>query len=233
VPDLPVAELVVFVHGLWLTGQECALLRRRLAREFGFDVRTFRYPTVSAPMAEITQRLERFVQQLPAAAPLHWVGHSLGGLVIHRFLERHPCALRERPPGRVVFLGTPAVASRAALRAGRVRLLAALMGRCVAEELLIEQPRRWASAQPLGIIAGSRAMGLGRLFAGFAEPNDGTVAVSETRLPGASAHLTLPVSHMGMLLSARVARATGTFLREGHFGSVRGAQPRSSSARNR
>ena len=51
----------------------------------------------------------------------------------------------------------------------------------------------------------------------FAEPNDGSVAVSETRLPGATDHITLPVSHMGMLLSARVARETGGFLVHGHF----------------
>ncbi|HTV50658.1 MAG TPA: alpha/beta fold hydrolase [Steroidobacteraceae bacterium] len=227
------SETVVFVHGLWLTGHESALLKRRLARDFGFDVRTFRYPTVSASMAEIGQRLERFVHELPAA-PLHWVGHSLGGLVIHRFLERRPEQLAERAPGRVVFLGTPALASRAARSAGRVRLLAALMGRCVAEELLVARPRCWASAEPLGIIAGSRSMGFGRLFARFAEDNDGTIAVSETRLPGAREHLTLPVSHMGMLLSATVARATGNFLREGHFGRVRGAHvARSSSCRSR
>ena len=213
-------DTVVFVHGLWLTGRESVLLKRRLAREFGFEVRTFRYPTVSASMAEITQRLERFVHDI--APPLHWVGHSLGGLVIHRFLEAQPHGGAGRC-GRVVLLGTPALASRAALRAGRVRLLAALMGRCVAEELLIERPRRWSSPCPLGIIAGSRSMGFGRWFARFAEDNDGTIAVSETRLPGASEHLTLPVSHMGMLLSARVAQATGHFLREGHFGAVRGA----------
>jgi hypothetical protein len=53
----------------------------------------------------------------------------------------------------------------------------------------------------------------------FDEANDGTVAVSETRLPGAKAHIVLPVSHSGMLLSARVAHEVGQFLELGHFGS--------------
>ena len=52
---------------------------------------------------------------------------------------------------------------------------------------------------------------------GFAEENDGTVAVSETRMPGATDHIVLPVSHLGMLLSARVARETGSFLTAGRF----------------
>jgi hypothetical protein len=53
----------------------------------------------------------------------------------------------------------------------------------------------------------------------FQEANDGTVAVSETKLPGAKAHIVLPVSHTGMLLSARVAFETGQFLELGHFGA--------------
>jgi hypothetical protein len=47
--------------------------------------------------------------------------------------------------------------------------------------------------------------------------NDGTVAVSETRLPGATDFITMPVGHMGLLMSARVARETCQFLKEGRF----------------
>jgi hypothetical protein len=36
-------------------------------------------------------------------------------------------------------------------------------------------------------------------------------------MPGATDHIVLPVSHLGMLLSARVARETGSFLTEGRF----------------
>jgi len=52
----------------------------------------------------------------------------------------------------------------------------------------------------------------------FGEDNDGTVAVSETRLPGAAAVMTMPVSHMGLLWSAAVAREAGSFLEHGCFG---------------
>jgi hypothetical protein len=51
----------------------------------------------------------------------------------------------------------------------------------------------------------------------FDEPNDGAVAISETRLPGAKAHLVLPVNHTGMLLSPRVAEEAGRFLATGAF----------------
>ena len=206
------AEEVVYVHGLWMSGGESLLLRRRLAHEFGLRVHPFRYAAAASTMTEITARLQRFVRDLNATR-LHFVGHSLGGLVIYRFLER----FADQPAGRVVFLGTPAVASRAAVQASHIRLLAQLMGRSVGDELLRPRERRWSMDRPLGIIAGTQPVGFGQFVAHFDEACDGTIGVSETRLPGATDHITLPVSHLGMLVSARVARETGTFLRQGHF----------------
>ena len=43
------------------------------------------------------------------------------------------------------------------------------------------------------------------------------MAVSETKLPGHKAHLALPVSHMGMLMSGLVARQVANFLDDGRF----------------
>jgi pimeloyl-ACP methyl ester carboxylesterase len=208
-------SIVIYVHGLWLSGRESLFLRRRLASAFGFETHAFRYPSVSARMLDIAEGLDRFVRERTGAGSrVHFVGHSLGGLVIYRFLERFP----RQPPGRVVFLGTPSVASRAAARVGRIAWAAPLVGHCVAEELFDVRERRWQILdRELGIIAGTRPMGLGQFFAQFDEASDGTIAVAETQLPGATDHLTLPVSHMGMLLSARVAAQVGHFLERGRF----------------
>jgi pimeloyl-ACP methyl ester carboxylesterase len=208
---------VVYVHGLWMSGGESLFLRRRLASEFGLQVHAFRYSAAHSTMTKITARLQSFVESLEAPR-VHFVGHSLGGLVIYRFLERFP----QQPPGRAVFLGTPCVASRAAEQAAQFRLVASLMGQPVADELLQPQERRWTTDRPLGIIAGTQAIGFGQILAQFEEDSDGTVAVSETRLPGATDHLSLPVSHLGLLVSTRVARETGLFLQEGRFSSADG-----------
>jgi pimeloyl-ACP methyl ester carboxylesterase len=203
---------VVYVHGLWMPGDESLVLGRRLSHEFALRLHAFRYSAVGSGMSQISERLADFVREL-AAPEVHFIGHSLGGLVIHRFLERFPA----QPPGRVVFLGTPSVASRAAEHAGRFGPVAHLMGQSVAEELLQPHERRWTHPLPLGVIAGTQPIGLGQFLARFDEENDGTVAVSETRMPGASDHIVLPVSHLGMLLSARVAEETGRFLTQGRF----------------
>ena len=194
-----------------MSGGEGLLLRYRLAREVGAEVHAFSYSAAQQGMDQISARLAEFVTALDPPN-LHFVGHSLGGLVIYSFFERYAS-----PPGRVVFLATPCVASRAAEQAGQAPFMSALMGRAVAEELLTPRQRRWRFDRPLGIIAGSHSFGVGQFVAGFDEESGGTVAVSETRLPGASAHIVVPVSHAGMLVSARVARETAHFLREGRF----------------
>lgn len=211
VPD----TAAVFVHGLFLNGAEFTLLRRRLARDFGIPGHRFSYPTVRGSVDGAVAMLRRFVERIDAER-IHFVGHSLGGLILCRYFEAFPC---DRP-GRVVMLGSPLSGSRSAQAVARHALTRRIIGPLVHAELVQPcQPRRWQCPVELGVIAGTSPMGLGRFFARFDEDCDGTVAVSETRLPGQTAHLTLPVSHMGMLMSARVARQVGEFLAHGRFQS--------------
>jgi pimeloyl-ACP methyl ester carboxylesterase len=201
-----------------MNGADGLVLRRRVARDFQMKTHGFHYSSVSGAMGDITARLAERIRSLVSlgADRVHLVGHSLGGIVIYRTLER----FQDLPPGRVVFLGTPAVTSRAAVGAhDRLRWAAKLLGTCVTEELLTDHSRRWQVERELGIVAGTRRMGMGQFFARFDCDNDGTVSVNEARLPGATAFITQPVSHMGLLLSADVARETGAFLKEGRFTS--------------
>jgi pimeloyl-ACP methyl ester carboxylesterase len=203
----------VFVHGLFLNGAEFTLLRRRVAAGYGFSCHRFSYPTVRGSMDATLEQLRRFVERIDADR-IHFIGHSLGGVVLCRYFETSP----DPRTGRVVMLGSPLAGSRSARAVARHALLRKVVGPLVARELVDEPaPRQWNCARELGLIAGTRPMGLGRFFARFDEASDGTVCVSETKLPGHTAHITLPVSHMGMLLSAVVARQVGEFLERGKF----------------
>ena len=64
-------------------------------------------------MGDVVAQLAKFVERIDAEQ-VHFVGHSLGGLVLYRYFETAPCA----QPGRVVFLGSPTVKSRTAERVG-------------------------------------------------------------------------------------------------------------------
>lgn len=203
---------VVFVHGLWLTGVESTLLRRRVGADVHCSTHAFKYPSVTASMAEINRRLGEFISGLGASS-VHLVGHSLGGIVVLRFLEERT----DLPPGRAVLLGAPVHGSRAAEGVARWPLGKAILGQNIAAEVLTSHTRRWDGRRELGIIAGDLSRGLGRLFGDLDGTNDGTVSVSETELPGATDRIVMPVSHTGMLFSIEVAHQTARFLASGSF----------------
>src|SRR5262249_52965437 len=149
-------------------------------------------PTVRGSVEGAVESLRRFVERIDAER-VHFVGHSLGGLVLCRYFEAFPC---DRP-GRVVMLGSPLSGSRSAQAAGRFAITRRIVGPLVNAELVNDcQPRRWQCQSELGVIAGTSPRGLGRFLAKFDEDCDGTVSVSETKLAGQTAHLTMPYSHM-------------------------------------
>ena len=114
-------------------------MRRRLSARHGFECHSFGYRTTGRAMSEIITQLTHFVDRIDAEE-VHFVGHSLGGLVLYRYFETAPCA----KPGRVVFLGSPTVKSRTAERVGRLPVFSSLIGRMVHDELVWPQdPRAW------------------------------------------------------------------------------------------
>lgn len=199
---------VIFVHGLWMHSSEGSLLRIRLARALDADTPTFNYRSVTERLEHATDRLAAQMRTL--AGPVHLVGHSLGGLLVLRLFERHA----DLPQGRVVLLGSPVIGSHAAERVSTVPVIARMLGHSH-PELVNASPA--CATREIGMIAGNRPIGLGRLFTRFDEPNDGTVAVRETELECATDRIVLPVGHTGMLISPQVARETAHFLRYGRF----------------
>jgi len=203
---------VVLVHGLWFGAWSLGLLARRL-RQAGFEPRRFRYRTTRAGLAEHARALRRFLGN-PGATPVHFVAHSLGGLVTLRMIADND----DLPDGRVVLLGSPLGGSVAARRSGRLPGARRLLG--AARETLESGYTCLAADRDVAMIAGSRPVGLGLLLGGLGEPGDGTVAVTETRAEGLREHRLLPVTHTGMLLSKQVAREVVQFLRSGSFSAA-------------
>ena len=92
-----------------------------------------------------------------------------------------------------------------------------IFGHLAGTELLHDGRPHWHGPAEVGVIAGSHSLGFGRFLGHLPEPNDGTVAVEEATLDGASDLLVLPVSHTGLLASEDVVAATVRFLNSGRF----------------
>ena len=210
-------EVVVLVHGLWMNGLEFGVLGHRLRSEHGFDIRTFSYPTLHGDLGSVCSALAEFTERSSEGRVVHLVGHSLGGMLVHRTLSE--CGAG-RLNGNAVLLGSPLNGSRAARGVARFAMLRPLLGPLVLEELAEPRGRAWTGANALGAIAGTLRMGMGQFFAHFDDDNDGTVGVSETIIPGLADHLVLPHSHVGMLFATDVAREVAHFLRHGRFSAT-------------
>ena len=200
---------VVLVHGLWLGGWVMQGLRLRLARR-GYAAYIFSYPSVAQSLDAHAQRLAARMDELREPL-IHLVGHSLGGLVVLRCLRNHG----ERRIGRVVLMGTPVRACMSGRHlenlAGGRRLLGA------SRDIWRSLPETFRPRCELGVIAGSRPWGLGRMLMRLPGTNDGVVRLEETEVAGMRARVVLPLSHSGMLASAHVAREVAAFLERGAF----------------
>lgn len=198
------AELVILVHGLWMNGIELRCLGRRLKR-CGFSVCYFRYCSWKGTLGEAASALHRFVEQRMGTR-IHLVGHSLGGIVIARMLEEG----KLDQLGRVVLIGSPQKGSRLAAKLEECSLGRFILGPVAREGIIRKRPPSLAPFEPL-VVAGTLPFGFARFF-GVGTPNDGTVAVAETEVPGSSP-LTVRASHMGMLFSKTAAQDICNFLK--------------------
>ncbi len=207
-------DSVILVHGLWMNGMEMSVLRRRLQLEHGFEAQTFAYPTLHGDAEEIGRELAQTARDAGRrGGRVHLVGHSLGGAFVYKALVE--CGAEV--DGNAVVLGSPLNGSRAAQGVSRHPMLRPLLGPHVLRELAQPRERCWTRGGALGAIAGSMRMGTGQYFTRFDEDHDGSVAVSETIIPGLQDHLVLPHSHMGLIFAADVAAQVAHFLRQGRF----------------
>lgn len=206
-------ETVVLLHGLWLAGWCMGLLARPFHRA-GFDVRLYSYPSVSADLEQNAERLGAYVRGLDADV-VHFVGHSLGGIVIRALFHY---AMPERP-GRAVTVVSPHNGSYVAATLARSRVGRAALGRSVAE---LAAGLTWPPPdREIGVISGRGGVGLGRLVPGLARPNDGVLALTEMQLAGARDMITLDHSHTAMLLAPAVGQQACHFIQHGGFDRAR------------
>lgn len=155
-----------------------------------------------------------------AASRLHFVGHSMGAIVVRLYLQEH----RPANLGRVVLLGPPNAGSPVADRLGRSALCRWLVGpnlsrlgtRTTDALPAGTMPKLLPPDYEVGIIAGN--MSLNPVFSRWhVGENDGAVSVDSARLAGARDFIVVPHSHTGMLWRKAVVAQVLAFLRTGQF----------------
>ncbi len=208
-------ESVVLIHGLARSSMAMNRMAKELRKE-GYHVINVDYPSTSASIEKLTQQVFRNLQpQLAEVGTVHFVTHSMGGIILRQYLQKN-----ELPNlGRVIMLAPPSRGSEVADKLGTTLLYKWINGPAGNQlgtgknslPLRLDEP-----VFELGIIAGDRSINpiLSMLIPG---PDDGKVALKRVKPATYSDYLQMHVTHACMMWNRKVISQTVYFLRYGTF----------------
>lgn len=210
-------ECVVLLHGLARTSTSMKPIEKVLAGD-GYQVSNISYPSRRGTIEELAKEtIDRGVEACGAseAATIHFVTHSMGGIIVRFYLENHDLPQL----GRVVMLAPPNQGSEVVDNWQNVPGYGVINGPA-GQQLGTDPdsiPRNLGPVSyPVGIIAGNRTMNL-LLSLSLPNANDGKVSVESTKVEGMADFIEVPDTHTFIMRSDDVIQQVVHFLKHGRF----------------
>jgi len=209
---------VILLHGMGRTHRSMATMASHLADK-GYRVVNQDYPSTQATIETLSRSIvAETVQNCQSehpSAPVHFVTHSLGGILVRQYLQAH-----RLPPGsRVVMLSPPNQGSEIADLLMDNFLYRWIMGPAGQQlgTTAASVPNRLGPVDvPVGIIAGDST--LEPWFSSRVPgPDDGKVSVERARLKEMADFLVVHKSHGFIMNDPEVIAQTIHFLEHGVF----------------
>ncbi|HHX8659544.1 triacylglycerol lipase [Vibrio diabolicus] len=201
---------IIILHGLYMHGLVMQPLSQKL-RKLGYETQVLSYNTVAIDESSLFDSIDHSLNPLTANV---LVGHSLGGLMIKRYLaNRQPSTSLI---SHVVAIGSPL---KGASIVGRIQDLGlgAILGNSP-HHGLNKHDDAWAFPQKLGSIAGTMPIGARPLLIRNDNTmSDGTVTVEETRLDGMQDHIEVKQTHTSLIYNTFVPQQIDHFIRTDYF----------------
>ena len=196
---------VVLLHGLTRSPASMWLMQRSLEAQ-GYRVVNQAYPSRSADIETLAeQALPEALEACRDAKTIHFVTHSMGGILLWYWVSKNP----DPRFGRAVLLGPPSAGSEIVDRFQDWKIFRALNGPAGLQ--LGTEPDSFPNRLPqeadmeMAVIAGTRSMS--PLFSALIPgPDDGKVSVRSAFAMPAETKVTMPVSHTWMMMSPGVIR---------------------------
>ncbi len=208
-------ECVIFLHGLARTANSMQKIANTF-EEQGFAVANIDYPSREHPIEVLAPlAIEQGLAQCPEATKIHFITHSLGGILVRYYLKQN-----ELPNlGRVVMLAPPNQGSEV------VDNYLAIPGFVMFNGPAVKQLGTDNNSMPInlgkaefevGIVAGTKTINP-ILSLSLDNPDDGKVSLEKTKVEGMSDFIAVPHSHPYIMKSPTVIDYALSFIRTGRF----------------
>jgi triacylglycerol lipase len=228
VPRIRAAEgdYVIVVHGLTWAKATMKRMGAHLHAN-GYHTIEVHYPSRSIPLEEIvTQYIQpAIVEHCPdKTRRIHFVGHSMGCIVIRKLLADHPI----ENLGKVVLLAAPNQGTEMADFFTQSAPFQKILGPAV--KSIGTGPDSWPNRLGHVDFAPGIIMGLKEYFPLVSElipgADDGVVRVESGKVSGMAELIVVPTTHIRMPSARIVKTQTGYFLRHGKFEQSLTVEPR-------
>ncbi len=213
---------IIYLHGIGRSSRSLSAIKKAMPTEGHVHI-PFEYPSTRVSIERASGYLNSVIESLRDVSRISFVVHSMGGLVVRRYLKDH----RDHRIHRMVMMGTPNNGAELADMLKGNFLFRTIYGPA-GQELVTEADGTIKSLPTpdfeFGIVAGGKGddKGFNRLLPG---DNDGTVTIASARLVGAADFLQVPKIHSFLMTDATVIAAVRHFLEHGCFSPDRKADP--------
>ena len=208
-------DYVVILHGIARSSSHMEDLAEHLEQQ-GYEVINQDYQSTDFTLQQLIDRIHRDIsKQITRNKPVHFVGYSMGGLMVRAIINEH----RPQNLGRVVQLAPPNKGSEVADFLKNNWLYQAIYGpagqQLTTDQEAIEDIFGEVDYE-LGIIAGNSTIDpiSSAIIPG---DDDGKVSVESTKLEGMKDHIVVSASHTFFPSNETVHQQTEHFIKHGYF----------------
>lgn len=208
-------DYVVLLHGILIGSWQMHPLSTFFAEQ-GYEVINIAYPSTDYNLEKLSSIVAADIKKrIIIDKPVHFIGYSMGGLVIRATLKKY----KPKIMGRVVQIATPNKGSEIADRLKNNIFYKFLYGPA-GQQLITDQSKIKSLFGPidydLGIIAGYGANNF--IFKKtFDGENDGTVAVNKVFIAGCKDYIKIRGTHFFMPFDTEVKSQALHFIKHGKF----------------
>jgi pimeloyl-ACP methyl ester carboxylesterase len=208
-------ETVILLHGVLGHPVMMKKIEWTLERA-GYTVMNIGYASRGKMVEEAAADLAEQVRSLNSSSKIHFVGFSLGSIIIRYYLSHTP----PENAGRFVMIAPPNHGSELADTLYPYGWFRFLYGDKAITQLLASNRAFYSEVGiptvPFGIIAGGLCNGKG-LSRNLPGDDDGSVSLQSARLEGAADFFIIRGQHTGLLLEQETADQVVSFLASGQF----------------